>query len=114
MDLMLKRGEKVEVKDRLVTVTDLAYESLPRVRDRLIEVAKGRETITYGELHADVNLRYHPSGMGRLLDLLSEECHRRGEPDLASIVVNAATGEVGDDYGGDPVSEREALYRHWA
>lgn len=47
--------------------------------------------------------------MGRLLDLLSEDCIRGGEPSLAAIVVNSTTGEVGIAFG-DPIRERALLY----
>lgn len=53
--------------------------------------------------------------MGRLLDVISEDCHLRGEPSLAALVVNAGTGEVGGDYEwGDPVLERRRLYDYWS
>jgi hypothetical protein len=51
--------------------------------------------------------------MGRLLDLLSVDCDRRGEPSLAAIVVNAVTGEIGDDFDGDAAAERRRLYANW-
>lgn len=72
--------------------------------------------MTYAELHDHLDLPYAVNGMGRLLDLLSEDCIRRGEPSLAAIVVNASTGEVGDDFAGDPVAERSLVYaqRKWA
>lgn len=110
MSLMLRKGEKVPMKGRTVTVTDTAFECLPRVRDRLIEAAVARETTTYGELRNELDLPYLPQGMGRLLDLISEDCLRRGEPSLASIVVNASTGEVGDDFDGDAPSERDLVF----
>jgi hypothetical protein len=110
MGLMLRRGEKISMKGRTVTVTDTAFECLPRVRDRLIEAALARETVTYGELREELRLPYLVQGMGRLLDLLSEDCFRRNEPSLASIVVNASTGEVGDDFDGDARTERELVF----
>ncbi|GAA2725787.1 hypothetical protein CAE01nite_20810 [Cellulomonas aerilata] len=55
---------------------------------------------------------YLVHGMGRLLDLLSEDCFRRNEPSLASIVVNASTGEVGADFDGDASAERELVFDH--
>lgn len=116
MGLMLRKGEKVSMKGRTITVTDTAFECLPRVRDRLIEAALARETVTYGELRGELGLPYLVQGMGRLLDLLSEDCFRRGEPSLASIVVNASTGEVGEDFDGDPRAERKLVFdrQHWS
>ena len=109
---LLREGEKVAVKGRTVTVTPTAFRWLPRVRDRLLEAARTGETVTYGELREELGLPYLVQGMGRLLDLVSEDCARRGEPSLASMVVNASTGEVGADFDGDPVAERASLLAH--
>ncbi|MBD8061048.1 hypothetical protein [Oceanitalea stevensii] len=112
MSLMLRKGEKVPMKGRTVTVTATAFDCLPRVRDRLIEAARTRETMTYGELRNELALPYLTQGMGWLLDLVSEDCFRRGEPSLASLVVNASTGEVGSDFDGDAPSERDLVFAH--
>ena len=106
---LLREGERIEIKGRSVTVTPLAWESLPRVRERLVEAAAARETVTYGELREELALPYLVQGMGRLLDLVTEDCTRRGEPTLASLVVNATTGEVGDD-DGRSAAERARVY----
>lgn len=113
MALMLKLA-KILVKGRSLTATPTAVECLPRVRRALIKVAKSRSTVTYGDLRAELALPYATNGMGRLLDLLSEDCVRRGVPSLASLVVNGSTGEVGSDFGGDPVAERGLTYEHWS
>jgi hypothetical protein len=113
MRLRLREGEKLQIKGRTVTVTPTAVACLPRMREHLIEVAKAGQTTTYGELKAHAGLPYAPNGLGRPLDLLSEDCRRRDEPSLASLVVSAATGEVGSDFGGDPVAERVAVYALW-
>ena len=114
MTLTLLAGEKIPIKGRTVTVTPKAIECLPRVRDHLIELAQRHETITYGDLVSTLQLPYIPTGLGRLLDLLSVDCERRGEPSLASIVVGSTTGEVGHDFAGDPVGGRAQVYQHWA
>jgi hypothetical protein len=116
MGLMLKLGERFDIKGRTLTVTATALECLPRVRAFLVEVARSGETVTYTELQDQLDLPYGVNGMGRLLDLLSEDCIRRGEPSLAAIVVNASTGEVGGDFAEDPVAERSLVYAHrtWA
>ena len=113
MDILLQPGEKVPVKGRTVTVTDLAAEALPWVRAYLIGVARAGGTVTYGEVREDLELSYMARGMGRLLDLLSADCIRRDEPSLAALVVSGSTHEVGEDFEGDAVAEREALYEHW-
>lgn len=116
MSLMLRKGEKLRIKGRVVTVTSTAFDCLPRVRDRLIEAARARETLTYGELRDELELPYPSQGMGWLLDLVIEDCSRRGEPSLASLVVNASTREVGHDFDGDAPSERVLAFerRTWS
>lgn len=114
MSLTLRLGEKIEMKGRRITVTQTAYDSLPKVRHHLIRIARATETTTYGQLVSDLDLPYLPRGLGRLLDLLSEDCFRRGEPSLAALVVSDSTGEVGSDFAGDADSERGELYAHWS
>jgi hypothetical protein len=50
MGMMLRKGEKIAMKGRILTVTEVALDCLPRVRDHLIEMAKAGQTVTYGEL----------------------------------------------------------------
>lgn len=69
----------------------------PRVRDELLEVARHGQTIMYGELRAAAKLTHPPNGMGRLLDVTSEDCRLRDKPSLAPLVVNGATRKVGAD-----------------
>lgn len=112
---MLKLGEVVPFDFRphpyTVTETDLVW--LPRMRDYLLGVARGRATVTYGQMKTDLEMPHAPNGLGRLLDLLSEECRQRKEPSLASLVVNKNSGEVGTEFYGDAAQEREKVYRRW-
>jgi hypothetical protein len=112
MGMMLRKGEKIAMKGRTLTVTEVALDCLPRVRDHLIEMAKAGQTVTYGDLRRELELPYPTNGLGRLLDLLSADCFRRREPSLASLVVNATTGEVGSDFDGDAVAERAMVFKH--
>ncbi|NHC12987.1 hypothetical protein [Motilibacter deserti] len=116
MHVPLRLGEKVVVGGRVATVTPTALAWLPRARAHLVEVALAGETLTYGELREELGLPYLVQGMGRFLDLLSEDCRRRGEPSLASLVVNASTGEVGGAFAGDGASERALVHarRTWS
>ena len=116
MALALTLGEQIAIKGRLVRVTQDAYDYLPAIRDELVQVAADRDTVTYGELKARLQLPWATTGMGRMLDLLSVDCERRGEPSLAAIVVGKQTGEVGHDFDGDPVAERARVYgqHHWS
>ncbi len=113
---MLKLGEEIPMKGRVVRVTQDAYDYLPSIRDELIQVAADAGTVTYGELKDRLQLPWAPNGMGRMLDLLSVDCQRRGEPSLAAVVVGQRTGEVGQDFDGDPVAERARVYGqlHWS
>lgn len=111
---ILKRGEKVPFKARVLTLTDLDLKSLPPLRAFLIDVATNHSTVSYGHVKSKLGLPHPANGMGRLLDLVTIECRRRGEPDLASLVVNASTGDVGTQYGKNAVANRESVYRHWS
>lgn len=114
MGLMLRAGDRFHMKGRTVTVTQMQADVGERVRDELIDVAKRGQTITYGELKAAANLSHPPNGMGRLLDVISEDCRIRDEPSLAPLVVNRATREVGGDYVGAPEADRQCLYDFWS
>lgn len=114
MGLMLRAGDRFDMKGRTVTVTQMQAEVGQRVRDELIDVAKHGQTITYGDLRVAANLTHPPNGMGRLLDVISEDCRIRGEPSLAPLVVNATTREVGADYEGTPEVDRQRLYDYWS
>ena len=54
-----------------------------------------------------------PRHMGPLLSMVGHDCAARGEPSLASLVVSAATGEVGtrDESWAPP--ERLACWARW-
>lgn len=110
----LTPGERLDIKGKSLKVSHLDADSVLAMRPVLISVAQDRTTITYGDLKAKAALPHMPTGMGRLLDLTKVECERRGEPDLAALVVNAQTREVGDMYGTGAVGERADVYRHWS
>jgi len=113
MDLQLQPGEILPIKGRNVTVTPADVEWLPRMRAYLIGVATAGGTATYGAMKADLGIPHATNGLGRLLDLLSEDCLRRNEPSLASLVVNSTTREVGPNYSGNAPVERTLTYAHW-
>ncbi|GAA5144048.1 hypothetical protein GCM10023340_10930 [Nocardioides marinquilinus] len=109
---MLRQSEKFEVKGRTLTVSSTDVEVMPRVRTFLIGVARSGGTATYGELKVGARLTHATNGLGRLLDLVGVDCRRRGEPDLAALVVTKQTGEVGDEYGAGAARERSIVHRH--
>lgn len=113
MGLHLQLGEKITLKGSTLRVTDLDVAILTALRPLLIGIALSGGTIHYSDLIKALELSYAPNGLGRVLDLLSEDCFRRGEPSLAALVVSQSTGEVGSAFGGNPSSERTKLYKHW-
>jgi hypothetical protein len=114
MGLLRRAGDRFDMKGRTITVTQMQADVGQRVRDELIVAARRRQTITYGELRSSADLSHPPNGMGRLLDVISEDCRLRGEPSLAPLVVNAETREVGSDYEGTPTDDRQRLYDYWS
>lgn len=98
---------------RRMSITALASTTLDAMRPILIDTARHRETITYGQLAQQSGGRYRPVSVGRLMDMIAMDCAERGEPSLAALVVSATTDEVGSGYGGDAASERERCYRFW-
>jgi len=110
MALAIREGDRFVVKGRTCTVTGTAMACLPRVRAYLIALARTGETVSYSKLRRDLALPYAVNGLGWLLDVLTEDCRRRGEPSLAALVVTAVSGEVGDQYPGEPTKERAAVY----
>ncbi len=104
MDLTLTLGERIAVKGSTLTVTVKDVLWLPSVRQWLIELARRGETTTYGDLKASIGLPHAAHGLGRLLDLVSEDCARRGEPDLAALVTTKASHDETQDQ----------VMRHWA
>ncbi|WP_051281053.1 hypothetical protein [Actinomyces slackii] len=82
-------------------------------RSVLIDVAQHREVITYGELSQSIDGAVLARHMGPLLHMISHDCEARGEPDLASLVVSASTGEVGTPDGSWAVPQRRACWEYW-
>lgn len=88
-----------------------------RLRPALIVAAKRRSTLAYSEVATAIDNQHFAQGLkqtGRLLDLLSADCHARGEPSLAALVVRANTGEVGDSFVGDAGVGRKECYKYWS
>lgn len=51
--------------------------------------------------------------MGPLLSMIAHDCAARGEPSLASLVVSAATGEVGTGDSSWAPPQRLACWARW-
>lgn len=110
-------GEIVELdfrNGRQIRVTDNMYNALLLLRPALIQTARASATMTYGQASEVCERAYIPQGMGKLLDVLSVDCERRGEPSLAALVVRQDAGEVGDSFIGDAKAARLDCYAHWS
>jgi hypothetical protein len=101
-----KAGENVRVTARRLQALDL-------LRPALIDAARERRTVTYGEAAEMAGGLYLPRGMGALLDVLAIDCERRGEPRLDSLVVTRGTGEVGEGFDGHAARDRQACWQFW-
>ncbi|MEE6295314.1 hypothetical protein [Georgenia wangjunii] len=97
-----------------VRVTPHMHQALSRMRAVLIATARARATTSYGSLMEATGKPYLPQGLGRVLDVLTMDCARRGEPSLAALVVRRAEREVGDGFTGDAGAERAACWQHWS
>lgn len=93
------------------TVTEDDCTRLSCLRGACTVAAWHRATLLYGDVAPLLGVA--SQAMGRVLDLLSEDCRRRGEPALAALIVRADTGRVGAGFVGDAAAERERSYRYW-
>ena len=111
--LAITVGDYFPVGDRMRRLTPRLAQATNAARSVLIEVAQHREVITYGELSDSIGRSVLPRHMGPLLSMIGHDCAARGEPSLASLVVSAATGEVGtrDETWAPP--QRLACWAVW-
>jgi hypothetical protein len=99
--------------EKPIKVNDRMFEAAIRLRSALIVAAQAQSTLTYKQASAAIDGLYGYRSMGRVLDLVSEDCMQRGEPSLAGLVVAGQSGEVGDAFVGDAEASRQACYRYW-
>ena len=111
--LAITVGDYFPVGDRMRRLTPRLAQATNAARSVLIEVAQHREVLTYGELSDSIGRSVLPRHMGPLLSMTGHDCAARGEPSLASLVVSAATGEVGtrDETWAPP--QRLACWAVW-
>src|SRR6266545_3369166 len=115
MDATFELGDTVTIKwrpDRPVRVDKRMYEAVTRLRSALIVASQRRSTLTYGEASAAIDEIYPARGLGRALDLLSQDCIERKEPSLTALVVQSTSGAVGGGFKGNAQAERERCYKH--
>jgi hypothetical protein len=82
----------------------------------LVEIARDKKRVSYGELVAKAKLKYPdstvvqkaiPAATGRRLDVVRLFTSARNLPDLASLVVNQASGVT---RSSDPEAARDAVF----
>lgn len=110
---------KCESEATVPTTTDLelalAYYTI------LVEQARMRELITYGQLVERAQSAFPgnaavqqaiPISVGRRLDFVRDFTNQRNLPDLSSLVVSKSTGECGIGFtrSFDPVAARESVF----
>ena len=106
-------GNRFLVGERMYRLTPGLAQSTLAARSVLIDVAQHREVITYGELSDSIGRSVLPRHMGPLLSMIAHDCAARGEPSLASLVVSAATGEVGTGDSSWAPPQRLACWARW-
>ena len=111
--LAITVGDRFPVGERLYRLTPRLAESTIAARSVLLDIAEHREVITYGELSESIGRSVLPRHMGPLLSMISHDCAARGEPSLASLVVSAATGEVGTGDSSWAPPQRLACWARW-
>lgn len=92
-----------------LTVNDFDILRVALLRGLTIGACKSNATIPLGKA-AEV-LGVADSAIGRYQELLDVDCVRRSEPSLASVVVNATTGENSEWQGA---YLRPKVYRYWS
>jgi hypothetical protein len=90
-----------------ITLTDVQLASA--YYPILIDLAKKKQRITYGELVAKAKRMYPTTSTGRRLDVIRIFTAERELPDITSLVINKDTGECGVDFTKyfDPVATRK-------
>ena len=111
--LAITVGDRFPVGERLYRLTPRLAESTIAARSVLLDIAEHREVITYGELSDSIGRSVLPRHMGPLLSMIAHDCAARGEPSLASLVVSAATGEVGTGDSSWAPPQRLACWARW-
>jgi hypothetical protein len=81
--------------------------------DLLQRVGEEAVLVAWRPRPRELVLVYPARGLGRALDLLSQDCIERKEPSLAALVVQSTSGAVGGGFKGNAQAERERCYKHW-
>ncbi|WP_296226962.1 HNH endonuclease signature motif containing protein [Ralstonia sp. UBA689] len=93
------------------------YEAkLPAIRRWLIQVAKMRGTVTYGDVMKSFGIGFR--NILRAMGHLGHQSMERKEPIITALIVSAKTGRCSTGFAAgfgiaDDIVERERLYRYW-
>jgi len=100
-----------------VTLTDVKLASI--FYSILVDLAKHKHSLTYGELIAKAK-ELHPNnelvqnaipvGIGRRLEVVKYFTDQHKYPDLTCLVINKGSGEVGDGFHGDATTTRAKVH----
>jgi hypothetical protein len=102
LPLKIRRGEVVETELGPIKATAADVPWLRQIRAFLLEVFAQQGHVDAVELKEQVGFPHQLSEVGRLLELLTEDCTRRGEPSLSTLVEPVP---VAPDEGGSAPTE---------
>jgi hypothetical protein len=103
LPLRVRRGEVVETEHGPIKATAADVAWLRQIRAFLLEVFAQQRQVDAAELKEHVGLPCELGEVARLLELLTEDCTRRGEPSLSALV--GGVPESPDERGG-PSTEK--------
>lgn len=108
LPLKIRRGEVVKTEHGPIKATAADVTWLRQIRAFLLEVFAQQRQVNASELKEHVGFPHQLDEVGHLLELLTEDCTRRGEPSLSALV--AGVPETPDERGGvstEKISQEE-------
>jgi hypothetical protein len=96
--------------------TDSYQQKVPAIRDWLIEVCRGRGTVTYSDVMNRFALSFYP--LRNAMSRLGHDCKDAGEPIITAVIVDKETGRCSqglfDEFRvDDDELERQRCYSYW-
>jgi hypothetical protein len=98
LPLKIRRGEVVDTERGPIKATAADVAWLRQIRAFLLEVFAQQRRLDAAELKEHVGFPHQLDEVGHLLELLTEDCARRGEPSLSVLVEGVP--ETPDERGG--------------
>lgn len=92
-------------------------DKLPAIRDWLIEVARRRAVVTYGEVMSAFGVGFR--NIRRVMDFLGHQAENRDEPIITALIVGQESRRCSlgfaKEFGiQDDEGERQRLYEYWS